>query len=537
MSSLRERLRRLKVGAAPDASVAPSDASASLAESPNAAGASHAAASPTVAGRPEDRAAAIDGGGPVDAAGFSRTAGFSHAAGEADDVEPLAPPPGSALAAARNAAFVNPQPARGGLSMHSGNCGEFGASAMAVPLSPACEEEGRLGAAWGRLGVQLHSGEYGSFLKRICAYPLPHRHGRYALGDLVGRAGQLSSLAARELDSHRRLLFFDAETTGLGVGAGNIPFMVGLGYYDDAQFIVEQLFIRHPGEEAEMLRYLQEKLRRFTHIVTYNGRAFDWPVMKNRFVMNRLRLAEEPSPIDLLYPSRSLWKHSLPSCRLGNVEADKLGFIRRDDVPGSLAPALYVQFLAEGDPAVLSGVFRHNELDILSLAGLAIHFAKLLSGDIPTGEPDAEEMYRLALWLDQTGKEELARRFMAQLSESAWHDRHEVLPRVAEWYKKRNQHDLAARLWRRYVDGAVRRASGIGAWVELAKYYEHRLRDYAEALRCAEEALEMSRRRASLMRRGTSQDPDVAELQRRIERLRRKLSRAKPSSLYAGTLV
>ena len=66
---------------------------------------------------------------------------------------------------------------------------------------------------------------------------------------------------------------------------------------------------------------------------------------------------------------------------LSKVEESRLGFERVDDVPGSMAPALYFQYLAEKNPAVLEGVFVHNEHDIVTLAALTIHFGKLLSGE------------------------------------------------------------------------------------------------------------------------------------------------------------
>src|SRR5690606_34269891 len=118
-----------------------------------------------------------------------------------------------------------------------------------------------------------------------------------------------------------KLLFFDTETTGLGLGAGNVPFMLGFGYFERQTFVVEQCLIRHPGEEPAMLEYFAGRLARCTHIVSYNGRSFDWPVLKNRYVLNRLDFPESHlRHIDFLYPSRSLWKRVLPSCSLSVVE-------------------------------------------------------------------------------------------------------------------------------------------------------------------------------------------------------------------------
>ncbi len=86
-------------------------------------------------------------------------------------------------------------------------------------------------------------------------------HGKYRLRELADVAQQLSSFHDRDAVVRlEELLFFDTETTGLGVGAGNVPFMVGIGYYTGELFTVEQLLIRNPAEEHAMLVYLQELL-------------------------------------------------------------------------------------------------------------------------------------------------------------------------------------------------------------------------------------------------------------------------------------
>lgn len=94
---------------------------------------------------------------------------------------------------------------------------------------------------------------------------------------------------------HERLLFMDTETTGLGHGAGNVPFMIGIGFYEGDRFTVEQMLIRHPGEEAAMLGYLQNKLKSRPVLISYNGKSFDWPIVKNRYIMNRMPLQAEPA--------------------------------------------------------------------------------------------------------------------------------------------------------------------------------------------------------------------------------------------------
>jgi uncharacterized protein YprB with RNaseH-like and TPR domain len=415
---------------------------------------------------------------------------------------------------------------------------------------------------WERLGgVRLERNASGAFLLRERVYAGDHRHGRATLGELRELAGELGALAseaaartcgkrgrrtaaasapapAPELE---RLLFFDTETTGLGVGAGNVPFMIGLGFYEADRFVVQQLFIRNPAEETAMLAYLEGLLERFTHIVSYNGRSFDWPILQSRFVLARRKPGKgEWQHIDLLYPARSLWKTSLPSCRLSAVEADKLGFRRVHDVPGSMAPVLYVQYLAERDPGVIAGVFVHNEHDIVSLAALAIHLAKLLRGEEPAGGLGDEELLRLSAWLDKLGKDELAERMRARLGlrlldGGVRAGRERLLLELAAAYKKRGRYDRAAELWRRFVaERGGSFACPVEPYIELAMYGEHRERRYGEALAYAEEALNQVWKRMSLTRVDGKQRELVEALQKRIRRLRDK-QRREAAAARAGT--
>lgn len=399
-------------------------------------------------------------------------------------------------------------------------------------------EQERVRTEWSCIGgMRLERNGSGAFLLRESVYGSGCRHGDMALHELAGLAGELGALCGATGDASapevEKLLFFDTETTGLGVGAGNVPFMIGVGFYRGDEFVVQQLFIRNMAEEAAMLAYLRELLLRYTHIVSYNGRTFDWPIVKSRYVLNRSRLDEDEwRQLDLLFPARSLWKTVLDSCRLSSVETHRLGFCRKDDVPGSLAPVLYAQYLAERDPRAVAGVFVHNEHDIVSLAALTVRLAQLLRGDAALAELGGEELLRLGAWLDKLGRRREAERARAELAARllgggalpARDDR--LLLELASAYKKRAQHERAAELWLRCVElrgGSF--ACPIEPYIELAMYYEHRARRLDEALRYAEEAQNMAWRRASLARMGDRQREVIEALQKRLARLRAKQRR------------
>ncbi|WP_309118467.1 ribonuclease H-like domain-containing protein [Paenibacillus sp.] len=395
-------------------------------------------------------------------------------------------------------------------------------SASAEPGAASQEPEA---ADWAKLGFALRSGPGGVCLTRDVRYGASHRHGRFAVSEFASAGAALTRLdPAGRVVEPEKLLFLDTETTGLGQGAGNVPFLIGIGWWTSDGFTVRQWLIRHPGEEAAMLAMLSEKLPAFTHLVTYNGRTFDWPLVKNRYVLQRLAVPKDPAHFDFLYPSRSLWRTTMPSVRLGAVEEAKLGVFREDDVPGSMAPALYFQYLAERDCSVLEGVVRHNETDIVTLLTLAIHFGTLLrDGGVPLDGLSAAELLRLGLWYERLSFESEACGAIDALAgrpaeEAAphWHE-------AAAFYKRRKRWEDAIRLWRAVAEGG-RLWSALDPYVELAIAYEHRLKDADAALYWTDEAMRTAERRLSLSRAGDDGKlrEQLAELRKRKERLARK---------------
>lgn len=474
---------------------------------------------------------------------------------EAADTAELAagPPAGEAESAAR-----------GMQAQHDPAAAVSGSEAASAGQDPeSCE--------WAPLGGHLEHTEWGSFVLRRRFYEPSFMHGRYALNELWGQSDKLMAIllpgdveAALEGLPHEQLLFLDTETTGLGVGAGNVPFMIGIAFYEERRFTVEQMLIRHPGEELAMLHYLEGKLRKHPYLVSYNGKTFDWPLIKNRYVLNRMPAEPDiAGHLDFLYPSRSLWKHTLPSCRLGKVEEARLHVNRLDDVPGSLAPTLYFQYLAERNVMLLGGVFEHNELDLLSLAGLAVHFSHVLSGNFRLAEMELEEQYRLGLWLSKVGVSSFAEQVLEKLISRLFDAEEEleaaidyVLP-AAQWYKQQHRYDEAVRLWNLYIE---RRGGGslasLEPYLELAMYYEHREKRLELAVHYAEQAMEKAWQRQSLLRpersggktgrsrRGGSeeerkQEDIVAAIQKRLIRLRGKVERSqlKPKTAKARQQV
>jgi len=344
------------------------------------------------------------------------------------------------------------------------------------------------------------------------------RHGDRCIRDLapfdMGRLAVLANDPTLRGLEYRRALFLDTETTGLAGGTGTVAFLIGLGWFDGGGFVTRQLFARDYAEERATLFGLREFLRGREFLVSFNGKAFDAGLLATRFIMNRL-----PNPLaglphlDLLHPARRLLSHRLADRRLGALEASILGFEREGDIPGSEIPQRYFDWLRRRDGRLMADVFMHNRLDILSLAALAACLAELID---PEGEPsrrhpgDLLAAARLFLARDCPGE---AVRLLVPLSGGACPETaREAGRELSILYKRSDRWPAAVAIW----EEMVRRDGGnLFALVELAKWCEHRRRDFRQALALTMRACSCA---------GRLSPDDRADLDRRRERLVRKLA-------------
>ena len=205
-------------------------------------------------------------------------------------------------------------------------------------------------------------------------YERHRRHGSFEISDLAELPASLfGPISKHEIAEAppESWAFLDTETTGLAGGSGTIAFLIGVGRITPEGFRVRQFFLREHGEEASALEALAGHLRQFRVMVTYNGKAFDQPLLETRYRMARARTPFGGlSHLDLLFGARRLWKLRLESCRLVELERRILGVEREGDVPGAMIPQLYFESLRAGNADGLAPVFYHNALDILTLACL-----------------------------------------------------------------------------------------------------------------------------------------------------------------------
>ncbi len=311
--------------------------------------------------------------------------------------------------------------------------------------------------------------------------------------------------------------FLDTETTGLAGGSGTYAFLVGVGRITPQGFRVRQFFMRDFGEEASLLSALTEHLKQFEVLITYNGRTFDQPLLETRFRMVRQRPPFSAlEHLDLLFGARRLWNLRFDSCRLVDLENQILGVERQGDLPGEMIPYVYFEYVRTREIFRLMPVFHHNAIDILTLACLTAIVPRAFHSPEQAEFSHGAEMVGLARWWRQAEQHENALALFRQAIEKNLPDdlMFRTLWDIAALEKKLGREHAALPV---LTDLAASRNPWRGAaFVELAKYYERRERNYAMALEMTRSAQEL--------------EPSEA-LERRAARLEKRLGASKTSRL------
>ncbi|HQH54331.1 MAG TPA: ribonuclease H-like domain-containing protein, partial [Candidatus Hydrogenedentes bacterium] len=300
-------------------------------------------------------------------------------------------------------------------------------------------------------------------------------------------------------------------------------FLVGAGYFEGGMFRLEQAFMRDFDDEEPMLRYLDGVFTGRDTVVSYNGKSFDIPLLRTRFIQNRIPFRLDGAlQYDLLHAARRFWKRRLGDCGLTNIEREVLGVRRYGDVSSAEIPELWLEYLRTRDARPLEAVFYHHKMDVLSLAALAGRLSQSLNLPQGTGFDHLEDRLSLVrLHFMQKNYQEVTehgRRLLEEEAEVAI--RCECLYLMGMACKRLQQWIEMEDAWTLLL---AERPRDLVARLELAKYYEHRVRDLLAAERICEETLQFLETRSAL---GADELPLGLETFRvRLERIQRKLGR------------
>jgi uncharacterized protein YprB with RNaseH-like and TPR domain len=301
----------------------------------------------------------------------------------------------------------------------------------------------------------------------------------------------LSRRTRAALEDPEKWLFLDTETTGLSGGTGTYAFLIGLAWWDAGGLQIEQLFLRDFSEEHSLLQELSARLAERPVLVTFNGKAFDWPLLENRFTMTRaIKIPRLAAHLDLLHPARALWRLRLGSVRLVELErhvldAERLGWHRGDDVASALIPQYYFDYLRGCVADPLAGVVKHNQMDLRGLAALYGKINTMLDEQECAGvETDSLDLFGLSKFLHRRGDRDRAHSTCTKALDSGLpaEFRPQATRDLAQMAKRRGDSAAAATLWLELVGDPQ---DGIVACEQLAIHYERQTRDFARALEYA----------------------------------------------------
>lgn len=325
---------------------------------------------------------------------------------------------------------------------------------------------------------------------------LSHAHGRIALSGVL--EAPVGDLVGGDTPADR-LLFLDTETTGLAGGTGTLAFLLGLARVAADRLHIRQYFLTGFGGEQAMLEHARDWFVSSGQLVTFNGKSFDVPLLATRHRLRRLAwpLADKPH-LDLLHPTRAAFVTRWPDCRLQRAEAELLGMVRQDDLPGWLVPQVWGDFVRDGALGQVPSILEHNRLDVVSLLALLIEIARVYATPGYAGA-DTHALARRHL---RAGAQDRA-------IEHLDHRREQLAIQgaleLARLFRRQGRWDDAVAIWRPLMEQGIAEAC-----LALAKYHEHVGRDYERAVAACQRLIALQ--------------PAEPEHGRRLARLHRKLA-------------
>lgn len=338
---------------------------------------------------------------------------------------------------------------------------------------------------WEQAGVRPYYFDGDFCLIREKEYSIYKKHGHYTFAQFFDAVeGWNSANLQHPLSASgyqpEHFFFFDTETTGLGGGSGNTIFILGSASFKGDKVHLKQHILPHPGAEVPLYKSFLESVD-YKTMATYNGKSFDWPQVKTRHTLIRDRVPKLPpfGHFDLYHASRRMWKHKLERLKLSIVEKEVLGVVRKGDLPGFLAPMIYFDFVQSKNPEGMIGILKHNETDILSLISLYTHLSFQILG--MDKEQTERERFEVGRWFSQLGESASAKKtFSKIISEGKSADSLHAKHALAFEYKKQKKWSDAAELWADVAE-QIEAPAKIEACIELAKIYEHRVKDINKA--------------------------------------------------------
>jgi len=331
-----------------------------------------------------------------------------------------------------------------------------------------------------KLDLSIMENEYGTYFHKMYNYELDIR-------DTLKGVNYLDEKLFNHTIKKKDLVFLDLETTSLSIGAGNYPFLIGIGFFKDSEFILKQYLFTDVDSERAILEKIKEVVKDRI-IVTYNGKCFDIPLLENRFLINNIKQNIQKPSLDLLYLMRRVFKHYLNSFDLQTV-SDYLSIDRNkwEDVEGYEIPRIYNEYIHYGRYEKLKPVLYHNERDVFSLARM-IYFIEY---DLYR-KRKFNNKYILAGVLDyeiKTQNYKIIKDIKYSKIKKNKNINYLLLKKLYLYHKKRKEWKSAEKI----LNWSLEVFSGNSYFIkELTKVYYLRLKNYSEAVTIAKKGYRIS---------------------------------------------
>ena len=160
----------------------------------------------------------------------------------------------------------------------------------------------------------------------------------------------------------------DIETLGL---FGRPIILVGIANVAKNGVCTRQFLVRDVSEEACALYAFMSGLKAESVLVSFNGRCFDVPFIRERLAYYGLTSGVQlDSPhFDVLHFTRRALRGKLDNYRLETVEK-YLEINRSINIPGALVPEFYDSYQRTGNVGPLVAIVEHNKQDLVTLTQL-----------------------------------------------------------------------------------------------------------------------------------------------------------------------
>lgn len=158
----------------------------------------------------------------------------------------------------------------------------------------------------------------------------------------------------------------DIETLGL---SERPIILLGLARPKGKMVCVSQFLLRDIQDEPSAIWALISQLDESSSLITFNGRSFDIPYIRQRLAYYGMDASLSHPHFDVLHFTRRALASKLANCRLETVEK-YLCIERKIDIPGAMVPHFYSTYLSTRNVGPLVAIVEHNKQDLITLGNL-----------------------------------------------------------------------------------------------------------------------------------------------------------------------